>query len=111
MTIDFAKFEFFSTAPATHPAAKSGHRGARRPGRPLLARALAGLAHVLTRAARAVSESAERRAVLGELARLSDRELADIGLTRGDLPMLFDPVFGAKRQAARNERTAGLRSA
>ena len=42
-----------------------------------------------------------RRAVLDELARLSDHELADIGLTRGDLPRVFDPAFTAGRNFAR----------
>jgi uncharacterized protein YjiS (DUF1127 family) len=32
----------------------------------------------------------ERRAVMSELAMLSDHELADIGLTRGDVPYVFD---------------------
>jgi uncharacterized protein YjiS (DUF1127 family) len=35
----------------------------------------------------------ERRAVLEDLRRLTDRELADIGLTRGDIGRVFDPDF------------------
>ncbi len=35
----------------------------------------------------------ERRAVMNELAQLSDRELADIGLSRGQLWRVFDPEF------------------
>jgi uncharacterized protein YjiS (DUF1127 family) len=35
----------------------------------------------------------ERRATLNELAQLSDRDLADIGLSRGNLPRVFDPEF------------------
>lgn len=34
-----------------------------------------------------------RRAVLDELGALSDHELADIGLVRGDLRRVFDPAF------------------
>ena len=38
-----------------------------------------------------------RRAVLDELASLSDRELADIGLHRSDLKRVFDPRFQSGR--------------
>lgn len=35
-----------------------------------------------------------RRATYQRLAALSDRELADIGLTRGEIANVFDPGFG-----------------
>ena len=38
-----------------------------------------------------------RQAVMDELASLSDHELADIGLTRSDLPRVFDEDFAAER--------------
>ncbi len=38
-----------------------------------------------------------RRAVLDELSTLSDRELADIGLSRAELGRVFDPGFQATR--------------
>ena len=38
-----------------------------------------------------------RRAVLDELATLSDRELADIGLNRAELSRVFDPRFAESR--------------
>ena len=41
-----------------------------------------------------------RSAVLHELGQLSDRELADIGLTRADLPRVFDPDFRGRASAA-----------
>lgn len=41
-----------------------------------------------------------RRAVIDELASLSDRELADIGLNRSELGRVFEPAFAAAR--ARN---------
>ena len=39
-----------------------------------------------------------RRAVLDELSSLSDRELADIGLNRGELSRVFDPQFAKARE-------------
>ena len=45
-----------------------------------------------------LAEMPRRRAVLDELGRLSDHELADIGLTRGDLPRVFDPSFTVQPQ-------------
>lgn len=38
-----------------------------------------------------------RRAVLDELSLLSDRELADVGLTRAELRDVFNPNFAANR--------------
>lgn len=42
-----------------------------------------------------------RWAVLDELSTLSDRELEDIGLNRGDLPKVFNAGFAASRNLAR----------
>lgn len=42
-----------------------------------------------------------RYAALNELASFSDRELADIGLTRSDIPRVFDPEFAAEFAARR----------
>jgi uncharacterized protein YjiS (DUF1127 family) len=36
---------------------------------------------------------------LRELNRLGDRELADIGITRGDIHRVFDPAFAAEHRA------------
>jgi uncharacterized protein YjiS (DUF1127 family) len=44
-----------------------------------------GLMLSLSRAARAMSEWSRRRRMIAELQALTDRELADIGLTRGDI--------------------------
>jgi uncharacterized protein YjiS (DUF1127 family) len=44
-----------------------------------------------------LKEMPHRRAVMDELALLSDRELADIGLTRGNLLRVFDEDFVAER--------------
>ena len=54
----------------------------------------------LAAAAQWLAQMPRRRAVVDELARLSDHELADIGLTRTDLPRVFDPAFAASRSAA-----------
>jgi uncharacterized protein YjiS (DUF1127 family) len=43
----------------------------------------------------------KRRAVMEELSSLSDHELADIGLTRAELPLVFDPAFVAGRSGRR----------
>ncbi len=43
----------------------------------------------------AVLEWPQRRAVRAELAALTDRELADVGLSRGDLPRVFDAGFAS----------------
>ena len=40
-----------------------------------------------------------RHATLNELAMLSDHELSDIGLSRSDIPRVFDPDFAAERAA------------
>ena len=40
----------------------------------------------------------QRRAVLDELSTLTDRELADIGLNRGELGRVFDPRFAQARR-------------
>jgi uncharacterized protein YjiS (DUF1127 family) len=47
--------------------------------------------------ARSFSAMMQRRAVIGELSALSDHELADIGLSRVDIPRVFDRAFVAAR--------------
>ncbi len=42
-----------------------------------------------------------RSAVFNELNALSDRELADVGLGRGDIPRVFDPSFAAEHRNRR----------
>ncbi len=51
--------------------------------------------------AQSVKAWASREATLAELALMSDRELADIGLSRGDLPRVFDPAFVADHASGR----------
>jgi uncharacterized protein YjiS (DUF1127 family) len=58
-------------------------------------------ANMLIRAARWIMELPRRRAVLSQLNALSDHELADIGINRGDLARVFDAEFAARCSAVR----------
>ncbi len=60
-----------------------------------------GLTKRLTGAVQWLAQMPRRRAVLETLGSLSDHELSDIGLTRSDLPRVFDPAFVASRSFAR----------
>jgi uncharacterized protein YjiS (DUF1127 family) len=51
------------------------------------------LSGLIRRAVSAVTTLPRRRAVIDELSRLTDRELADIGLSRGELKRIFDAGF------------------
>ncbi len=51
--------------------------------------------------ARFVKTWAARQAALAEMATMSDRELSDIGLSRGDLPRVFDADFIADHTRGR----------
>jgi uncharacterized protein YjiS (DUF1127 family) len=53
----------------------------------------------------------KRRRVLGHLNQLTDRELADIGLTRGELTRVFDEDFAAARETKKVGLPAHLRGA
>ena len=57
-----------------------------------------GLRSLIAGWAAALMAIPRRRAVLDELSLLSDRELADVGLSRADLTRVFDPAFAASRQ-------------
>jgi uncharacterized protein YjiS (DUF1127 family) len=54
----------------------------------------------LAAALRWIVELPRHRAVINELRSLSDHELADIGLERGDIPHLFDRGSAGRRSAA-----------
>ncbi|HST75119.1 MAG TPA: DUF1127 domain-containing protein [Acetobacteraceae bacterium] len=51
------------------------------------------------RIGQAVSAIRGRQRVFNELHSLTDRELADIGITRGDIHRVFDPAFAAEHRA------------
>ncbi len=65
-----------------------------------------GLAARFRAALRWIVEMPQRHAAMAELSALSDHELADIGLNRGDLRFVFDPAFCAERNAARTDNSA-----
>jgi uncharacterized protein YjiS (DUF1127 family) len=54
-----------------------------------------GIAEWLSRTVAALVEWRHRQVVMQEMQMMSDRELADIGLSRADLPYVFDPGFAA----------------
>ena len=72
------------------PRVEAGFSTPRPEARGPLAWLRAGVAHL--------ASLPRRRAVLDELAMLTDRELADIGLNRGELGRVFDPRFAQARQ-------------
>ena len=79
-------YHYFHDEPETVQAAP-----ARKPG-------------IFARMVETVSAWSRRRSEANELASLSDEQLADIGLSRSELPLVFDPEFAARRN---NERVVG----
>ena len=51
---------------------------------------------------RAIAAWFERQSTMDRMARMSDRELSDIGLTRAELPRVFDPAFATDRARGRD---------
>jgi uncharacterized protein YjiS (DUF1127 family) len=78
----------------------------------LVRRFFTGLGQVLAAVGTALVSYPERRAAYDHLRTLTDRELADIGLTRGDIGRVFDPEFRMPVRAANtNAVTARPRAA
>ena len=61
-----------------------------------------GFGHLLTHVMETFAAWRRRQAVVQELAMMSDRELADIGLSRADLPRVFDPAFAEQHAYGRD---------
>ncbi|HEY2133563.1 MAG TPA: DUF1127 domain-containing protein [Acetobacteraceae bacterium] len=59
---------------------------------------------------RAIAELPRRQAVMNELNMLSDHELSDIGLVRGELSRVFDSGFVAQRNSERYAARAAVNS-
>ncbi len=74
-----------------------------------IGRAIASAARWLWNAVREVvtffATYRQRRALYDQLNGMSDRELRDIGLTRGDLARVFDPDFAAPQPAAARDES------
>jgi uncharacterized protein YjiS (DUF1127 family) len=90
-------FPIATSSPAAEQA--EAHRLAAARGRETeggLRRVLAGIGTVLA----AIASWPERMRTYESLRRLSDRELADIGLSRGEIAMVFEPGFRAGHQPA-----------
>jgi uncharacterized protein YjiS (DUF1127 family) len=61
-----------------------------------------GIGKFLHRMLTAVADWRRRQTVIREMEMLTDRDLADIGLTRSDLPRVFDPEFAADHAHGRD---------
>ena len=61
-----------------------------------------GIGKFLHRMVSAVADWRRRQAVIREMEMLTDRDLADIGLMRSDLPRVFDPDFAADHARGRD---------
>ena len=86
LTPGFSRAEAFTGAENGAPASRPG----------LFARAVTWL-----------REQGQRRAVVEELSMLTDRELADIGLARSDVPFVFDRAFATMRDEQRTGTGTG----
>lgn len=69
----------------------------------MIRRAAKGLWVGLTVMAQAIAAWPQRRRIYDELSSLTDRELADIGLTRADIPRVFDTDFPVRQPRPANE--------
>ncbi|MDB5316344.1 MAG: hypothetical protein JWO24_2188 [Rhodospirillales bacterium] len=65
-----------------------------------LGRGLRAGATAFATIARAVASFPAKRRAYSDLLALNSRELADIGLTRADIPRVFDPDFMAQKPRA-----------
>jgi uncharacterized protein YjiS (DUF1127 family) len=65
-----------------------------------------GVGQLLSWAVAAFAAWRRRQAVLQEMSMLTDRELADIGLSRADLPRVFDPAFAMEHARGRDDDLA-----
>jgi uncharacterized protein YjiS (DUF1127 family) len=67
--------------------------------RPAQGRRFGAIGRFLAGLAADIREYGRRQRVVSELSRLSDRELADIGLTRADIGQVFTSEFATRRRA------------
>jgi uncharacterized protein YjiS (DUF1127 family) len=86
---------------AISPRQTAGAFAEPRISRPARGRPFGAIGRFFAAIAADVREYGRRQRVVSELSRLSDRELADIGLTRTDIGQVFTSEFGARRKAER----------
>jgi uncharacterized protein YjiS (DUF1127 family) len=60
-----------------------------------------GIVAAVRGAAAWLGAALKRRAVIGELSMMSDHELADIGISRADIPNVFDRAYVENRMTPR----------
>ena len=65
------------------------------------ARTTSRKAGVIGRARAWFAESQRRRRAMNELYALSEHELSDIGISRSEIPLIFDPGFAEQYHARR----------
>lgn len=76
-----------------------------------LGRLASGIGAAFAAIATAVVTWPERRRTYESLRALSDRDLADIGIARGDIARVFDPAFQMPKSAANTNQAAKPRVA
>jgi len=72
----------------------------------MLGRAFAGIGRTLATIGSVLVAWPQRRATYESLRMLSDRELSDIGLSRGDIARVFEPDFRMPAKAANRNAPA-----
>jgi uncharacterized protein YjiS (DUF1127 family) len=85
MSAQFAKNDMSFAMPTSLSQGSATHRSS------------PGLAARVAAAVQWFAEFPRRQAVISQLSAMSDRELADIGLTRSDVPLVFTRGFLAER--------------
>lgn len=84
---------------ALFPRQTAGAFAEPRISRPARGRSFGAVGRFFARIAADVREYGRRQRVVSELSRLSDRELADVGLTRADIGQVFTPEFAERRRS------------
>ena len=84
---------------AISPRQTAGAFAEPRISRPARGRPLGAIGRFFAAIAADLREYGRRQRVVSELSRLSDRELADVGLTRADIGQVFTPEFAARRRS------------
>ena len=84
---------------AISPRQTAGAFAEPRLSRPARGRPFGAIGRFFAGIAADLREYGRRQRVVSELSRLSDRELADVGLTRADIGQVFTPEFAARRRS------------